>query len=180
MLPHISIKAEPIFHILGFPVTNSLLLSAVVFVCFLVMAYFYNRDFKREKKSTFFYLVTFVLRAVYNLFESVFDKDTPKFFPIVGAFFLFILLQNWFGLLPGAGSIIVKLKEGEVPLFRSNSADLNSTISLAILSVGLVQYFGIKKLGFKKYIGKFVNFNSPINFFVGILETISELSRIVS
>lgn len=184
MLPHISIKAEKIFELFGFPITNSMLLSALVFFFFLLLVFFYNLELKKTKKSKFFYFLNFIMRALYGLFDSIFGSETKRFFPLVGGFFFFILLQNWFGLLPGVGSLLIKVYEhGEseaIPLFRSNSADLNSTISLALIAFFSVQYFGIKELGFRQYLSKFFNFTNPLNFFVGILETISELSRILS
>ena len=97
---------------------------------------------------------------------------------------IFILFQNWFGLLPGVGSILIGVAEGHevhtVPLLRANNADLNATLSLGIISVLLTQIFGIKFLGFKTYIKKFINFSNPISFFTGILEIISEFSKVIS
>lgn len=184
MLPHISIKPEAILHFYGIPFTNSLLLWVIGFVFFLFLAFLYFFELKKEKKSKFFYFLTFVLRAVYGLFEPILGNDTKKLFPLIGGFFFYILIQNWFGLLPGVGSILLTVIEhGEpvaVPLLRSNSADLNSTLSLALIAFFIIQFNGIKELGFKTYMSKFINFTNPMNFFVGILETISEFSRILS
>jgi len=71
--------------------------------------------------------------------------------------------------------------EGEtfVPLFRPASADLNMTFALAIISVVVIQIVGFKSLGIG-YLKKFFNFKSPITFFVGILELISEFAKIIS
>jgi len=73
-------------------------------------------------------------------------------------------------------------KEHEIesaPLFRASTADINTTLSLAIASLFLTQLFGIKYLKFS-YFKKFINFSSPIMFFVGILELISEFAKIIS
>lgn len=67
-----------------------------------------------------------------------------------------------------------------VPLFRGPTADLNTTLALALLSVSIIQYYGIKSLGLKIHLSKFFNFSNPIYFYVGILELISEISRILS
>jgi len=102
------------------------------------------------------------------------------------------------GLLPGFGSIVVKKHEvvlekhvdtevqkktdeheARTPLFRGATADLNMTLALALTAFGLIQYFGFKELGFG-YLKKFFNFLNPINFFIGILELISEFSKILS
>jgi len=183
-MPELSIKAEPIFHIGNFAVTNSLILSTVVIICFAIIAILYSKSAKSKKKSGLYYIVNFILKAIYNLFESILKDKVLIFFPLLGSFFLFILLNNWFGLLPLVGSLLIRVEEhGKVfhfPLFRGNNADLNATLSLAVISMVLIQINGIKYLGFKGYIKKFINFSNPINFFVGVLETISEISKVIS
>ncbi len=112
------------------------------------------------------------------------DKQTRKFFPIVATIFLFVLLSNWLGLIPGVGSIgLMEVgPEGTIiiPLFRAGSADLNFTLALAIASVFAAQYFGIAALGIVKYSKKFINLKDPIKFFVGILELIGETAKLIS
>lgn len=183
-MPKISIKAEPILQIFGFTVTNSLLLSSIVFIFVLIIGIIYTKHSSASKKSGFFYFMNFMLKNVYTFFESVLKENTEYFFPLLASFFLYILFQNWFGLLPGVGSIVVEIvEEGHklsVPLFRGNNADLNATVALGLLSIILVQVFGVRFLGFGTYIKKFINLKSPIDFFVGILEIISEFSRILS
>ncbi len=66
-----------------------------------------------------------------------------------------------------------------VPILRPGTADLNTTLALAIVSVAATQVFGISALGLG-YFKKFINFSDPIMFFVGILEFISECAKIVS
>ncbi len=71
-------------------------------------------------------------------------------------------------------------KEKLTPLFRGPTADLNTTLALALIAVVAVQYYGIASLGSKMYLSKFFNFTNPIYFYVGILELISETSRVIS
>ncbi len=66
------------------------------------------------------------------------------------------------------------------PFFRSMNTDLNTPLSLAIISVIFIEIWGIMGLGFFKYGAKFVNFSSPIAFFVGFLEAIAEMARVIS
>ncbi|MEI6887102.1 MAG: F0F1 ATP synthase subunit A [bacterium] len=72
-----------------------------------------------------------------------------------------------------------------VPVFRPMTSDLNGTIAFAILSLFVTNYWGFKING-KKYLKKYLNITFPlnanniINFFVGILETILELAKILS
>ncbi len=175
-MPVISIKPETVLRVFGFSLNNTLLLSIIVLIFFTVIAIMYNRAAGAPKKSVFFYFINFLLKGIYQLFESVLKEKTDYFFPIMASFFLFIILQNWFELIPGVGSILYH----GIPLLRGNEADLNSTISLALISVVLIQVFGIKFLGFRGYISKFINFRDPISFFTGILEIISEFSKIIS
>jgi F-type H+-transporting ATPase subunit a len=124
------------------------------------------------------------VNSIYSLFYSVLGDKTNVFFPLLFTFFFYILLENWFGLLPGVGSLLIKVKEGSeevfVPLLRGNNADLNTTLALAIISVVSIQFFSIKFLGIKKYLHKFFNFSDPIMFFVGILDILSEFSKVLS
>lgn len=183
-MPEISIKPEVVFRLFDYPITNSLLLSWIVITLFFLMALKYYNDSRTAKKSGFYYFFQYIVNSIYSLFESVLAEKTKYFFPLLLAFFSYILLQNWFGLLPGVGSLMVKVEEhGEilrVPLLRGNNADLNTTFVLAIVSVVMIQVFGIKFLGFKDYIKKYINLTNPINFVLGILEIVSEFSKILS
>lgn len=67
-----------------------------------------------------------------------------------------------------------------IPFFRSPSADLNFTLALAIISVLSVQIVGVTMTGFFKYFKKFINFSGPVKFFVGILELVSEIAKLIS
>ncbi|MCX7956107.1 MAG: F0F1 ATP synthase subunit A [Patescibacteria group bacterium] len=180
----ISIKAEPIFNIGDFHLPNSLFLSFFVLIGFFIIAFYYNKIASSKKKNKFYYFINFALKGIYSFFQSALKENTKNFFPLIGAFFFFIIFNNWAGLLPGVGSILIKVYEhGELhyfPIFRGNNADLNTTLAIALISVIFVQYAGIKYLGFKNYIKKFINLTNPINFFVGILEIISEISKIIS
>ena len=69
-----------------------------------------------------------------------------------------------------------------VPYLRGSSTDLNMTLAVAIFAMISVQVWGFRALGFKGYMGKFF-FNpvkAPIDFFVGILEAIGELIKVIS
>jgi F-type H+-transporting ATPase subunit a len=66
------------------------------------------------------------------------------------------------------------------PYLRGINTDLMTPASFAIVSVLLIQWWGITSLGFFRYAGKFINFSSPIGFFVGLLETIAEFAKLIS
>ncbi|EKD86387.1 MAG: hypothetical protein ACD_37C00314G0001, partial [uncultured bacterium] len=89
----------------------------------------------------------------------------------------------WAGLLPGVGSIgLERIHGGEkefIPLFRAGSADLNTSLALALISMITIQMVGIKALGVA-YLQRFFNFKNPLYFYVGLLELISEFSKVIS
>lgn len=65
------------------------------------------------------------------------------------------------------------------PLLRGSTADLNMTFALALVSFFMIQYFGIRELRLE-FFKKFIDLSSPINFFIGILEIVSEISKVIS
>lgn len=177
----ISLAAEKIAHIGSFPITNSILTSWIATLLLIVLGILAGRDLKAVPRGIQNFFEN-VVEMLLNMVNSVMDnkEQTRKYFPLLATIFLFIITNNWLGLLPGVGTI--GLHEGNkfVPLLRSGNADLNTTLALAIIAVIAIQIFGIIAIGIIKYGSKFLNFKSPILFFVGILELISELSRLIS
>ena len=181
---HISLKSEKIFSILGFPITNSLILSFIVLLLFFLAAYYYSYLVKTKSKNKYFIIFNLVVRTTYDFFKSIFESKTNYFFPLVGSFFFFILIHNELGLFPGVGSVLIKIGQEQskhfVPILRGGTTDLNTTFALAFITVVFAQYIGVKTLGVKEYLKKFVNFSNPMAFFTAFMETISEFSRIIS
>lgn len=182
---NISLAAEPIFKIGDFSVSNSMLTGWVVTAFLIVFALLSARKITvvPGKIQNF---AEIVIDGFFSLVKSVAGENATKFFPIVATFFFFILFSNWFGLLPGVGSIgLSEIHDGKrllIPFFRSASADLNTTIALALISVFVVQFYGISEIGVSAHLGKFIKnpLKGPIDFFVGILELVLEFAKIIS
>jgi len=176
---HISLKAEPIYSVGGFPVTNSLLLSAVVLLLLGGSAIALRKRFSLIP-SKIQNILELLLEGALGIMDSVFGerKKSEKYLPIVVTIFLFVLFSNWFGLLPGVGSLTIGPEH--TPLFRAPSADLNFTLGLAIVAVIASNIFGIIALGFFKHASKFFLFKNPIAFFIGIIELVSEIAKMIS
>ena len=178
---HISIVAERIFSVFGWPVSNTMLTAWIVIILLGVFSYIATKKMQMVPSGVqnFF---EFVIEQFYDLMNGVLEDRalTTRLFPLIGTFFIFILATNWLGLLPGFGSIGFYEEGILVPFFRSTNADLNTTIALAMISVISIQVLGVMALGAKKYAGKFISFKSPITFFVGFLELISEFVKIIS
>lgn len=179
---HISIAAEPLFHIGPINVTNSLLASFITTIILSIIAIL-TSVFAKLRPSRLQAIAEEALLFILNLAESGGGKTARQFVPLGITLFFFILLSNWIGLLPGFGSIFIEtIEHGEhhvVPLFRGATADLNTTLALALVSFFSIQFFGISKTK-SSYFKKFINFSSPIDFFVGVLEIISEFAKIIS
>lgn len=105
---HISISAETITHIGGVAFTNSMLTSLIVSAIIILFALYFKLTYKPSNKPTGVHnLVEMIIESLYSLVDSVTlsEKKTQIFFPYIATFFIFICLNNWFGLLPGVGTI---------------------------------------------------------------------------
>jgi F-type H+-transporting ATPase subunit a len=73
-----------------------------------------------------------------------------KVFPTLCGFFVFILLMNWSGLLPGVGTIKYSDANGHwLDAIRPATSDLNTTLALSVISFVAWTYFVLRYAGFK-------------------------------
>ncbi len=175
------LKAEHIGTIFGYTITNSLLMTWVVMAILIVFAFAFRRKIALipgKLQTGIEWLFDGVLTYMEETLES--REQARRFFPLVMTIFLFIFVGNELAFLPGVGSVGFHAEEGFIPLLRAPGADLNFTLALAFIAFFTIEITGIVVLGFWKYAGRYINFSSPINFVVGIIELISNLGRIVS
>ncbi|KKU52520.1 MAG: ATP synthase subunit a [Parcubacteria group bacterium GW2011_GWA2_47_10] len=181
----ISIGAEKIFEVAGFPVTNTLLTSWLVVAFFIIVSQLIVRKVQLIPAGIQ-NVSEFVVEGVLGLMEGVLGSRSiaEKYFPLIATIFLFIIISNWFGILPGFGSIgFHEMREGHevfVPMFRSVASDLNVTMALAIVSVFSIQFSGIVAIGFAKHMHKYFTLKNPVQSAVGLLEFISEIAKMIS
>jgi F-type H+-transporting ATPase subunit a len=193
---HISLAGETLFHLGPLAVTNTLLTTWIVMGVIIIASKLILSSYS-PKPTRAQIVLEEIVGMLYNMFTSILGKNTRKFFPLLATIFIFIILSNWSGLLPGVGSIGIKeevavsqaerhdspeekTKAFDVPLFRAPTADLNTTFALAIIGMTMLQYWGMQMLGSVTYLTKFFTFKDPISAFVGILELISELGKVIS
>ena len=68
-----------------------------------------------------------------------------------------------------------------VPFLRSANTEVNTTLAIALVAMFMVHYWAFRALGFFGHIGKFINLKGGlIGVFVGVLEAISEVARVIS
>ncbi len=185
MAPEISLSAETVFHLGFLPVTNSVILSVVTVFFFAIFAFVFHRRLALipGKLQSF---VEIIIESILNLMESVLGRRdlALRYLPLIATIFLFVWISNWFGLLPGVGSILVAGEHGghavHFPLFRAPAADLNFTVVLAMIAVIAINALGIIAVGFKRYSRRFFHPKNPILSFAGFLELVSEFVKIIS
>lgn len=177
---HISLKAEELFRLGNFPVTNALLTSTLVVVILSLVVIVERRRFSVIPRGIQNF-AEFVIESLLGLMDTVFGdrKKSEKYFALVATIFLFVLFSNWLGLFPGIGSVVVRGTE-TIPLLRSPASDLNFTLALAVITVVAVNFLGIAAIGFMSHASKFLNFTNPIQFFIGLLEIVSEIAKMIS
>ena len=180
-----TVAAEKITEIAGFPITNTIILTSIVMLFMIGLAVAVKSKFSMVPRGLQ-NLFEWIIEQTLGLTEGIFGtrQKAEKYLPFIATIFFFVLFSNWSGLLPGVGTLgVYEVHDGEkvfIPLLRAASSDLNFTLALAIITVLAVNIFGIAAIGFWKHAHKFINFSSPIAFFVGILELISEVARMVS
>ena len=174
---HVVLRGEELWNIGGFPITNSLLMTWITMAVLIAFAALVGRSLKtvpgRLQAG-----IEWAVEGVVNYMEETLgsEKLAKRFFPLIATIFLFVFVANELAFLPGVGTILYD----HVPFLRAPSADLNFTLALAIISVVTIELTGILTLGLLKYGGKFINFSSPVDFAVGIIELISNLGRLIS
>ncbi len=202
LIQEISLFAEPVARIGKYAVTNSMLASwvaAIIIIIFSLSLRFKLKEIPRGMQNLFEMLV----EGAFSLIDQVTGdrKLSEKVFPIALPLFLFILLNNWIGLMPlGWVGQVEHTGKGFlfVPYLRGGSADVNTTIALAVMSVLAANLFGVLSIGIWKVFNKYVNIKvlssipgrikkdltvvivAPITFFVGLIEIIGEIAKMVS
>lgn len=178
---HISLAAEEVLRIGPLVFTNSLITGLIGSVIIFILFYLAGRSMAVHPKGGIAHLIESISELVLNVIEQVThsQQKAMRFFPLLMTLFIFILVQNWLGLLPGFGSITITSAHGVVPLFRGATADLNTTLGLAIISVVMTHVYAVRQLGLFSHLKKYISWN-PIYLFVGILELVAEFAKMVS
>ena len=169
-------------------ITNTLLSAWLVSI---VLVLFFVLGVRRKSlvPGRFQSLVETLVEAVLNFSSSVLGPEMArKAFPVVATIFFFVLFNAWFALLPFYQFVGFTL-DGDIKthLFRSAGTDLNMPLALGLVSLAFVEYWGLRTHGFG-YLKKFLSLGNLfrgrpsglIDVFVGFLELVSELVRVVS
>ena len=194
--PEPSLPAPVLFHIFGLPITNTILAGWITVVFLILVCWLITRRMKLvpgRLQAAFEAIVGWIYDFCRNTAGEV---NGRRFFPVVCTIFLFVAFNAWLSLVPGYGSILF----GNHELIRGANTDINTPLSMAVISFIFVAYFGLKVLGIKwlrQYFnfgpvfraiggifkGKFdfmAIFSGMIDAFVGMLELLSRFITIIS
>lgn len=182
----IHLAPDVVTHVGSLPITSTLITSWFT-VLVLVMFAMYWSGKLRLLPSRFQTVLELGIGGAFDYVKETLESENlaRRYFPVLATIFFFILAANWIGLLPGVTSIgywteghdgVQKL----TPFFYPVNTDLNVTIALSFIAMFTVEAAGIMALGAWRYGGKFINFKSFLGFFIGIVELIGEMARIIS
>ena len=180
-----------------FPITNSMMVTWIVALGVIVFAQIATRNMKAvpEGAQNFW---EWMVEGLYNFLESILGPDLVKrtfwFFTTI---FIFILFTNWFGLIPGVGTIGwgESTEHGGFdvthPLLRGGNADLNMTFAMAAIFMVLWLIWALRSVGIWGFVKEifgpkgentgFIKYAMIVVFFlVGSLEAISIAFRPIS
>lgn len=173
---------EIIYHIGRFNLTNTFIFTLIVDFLIVSSSILIARNIKLIP-GLIQNGVEMAIQTSYETVESIAGDKASRIFPYFMSFFIFILISNWLSLLPGVGTIgFFEIKDGHrelIPLLRGGTSDINTTFGLALVSVIATHIMSIRVLGIGEYLSKYFSLN-PINLFIGGLEIISEITKIIS
>jgi F-type H+-transporting ATPase subunit a len=134
----LSQKAVEIGRPFGFPITNSMVVTWIAALGLILFARIATRNMSQVPGGAQNFL-EWLVEALYGLLESIIGRHlVQRTFWFFGTIFIFILAANWFGLIPGVGTIGWGRQTShgftiEEPLFRGANADLNMTLAMALV-----------------------------------------------
>ena len=197
--PPVSPEAPTLFNVGPLPVTNAMVCTWIIAAFILVVV---RRGTKRmqETPSGVQNVVEAAVEGLEELTKGLLEPKVVRWvFPLAATFFLFIVVSNLLGLLPGVGSIgwghpsgaPFGIEHADRPLFRPPTADANTTVAMAGIFFLMNLFWALRyngPLGLVKHIfgvkggmtGWIVLPLSLIFLFIGCIEVISILIRPVA
>lgn len=187
-----TLAPDALFHVGNLVITNTMINAWLAIIIFLVVGVIVTRKV-RLRPSRWQLTFETIIETLWGYFDQVTGDraKTERFFPLVGSVFFFILVSNWLGLLPGTGS----LTYGHTMVLRPANTDLNLTLVMALVSVIGSHVMAFGAIGVFTHLGKFIQiknlfksifkgpmalFQAIIEFAVGLLEMVSEASKVLS
>lgn len=176
--------------------SNSVFVSAIVSILIIWFARMATRNMSivPGPSQNFFEAL---INALYEMLEGIVGTHMiARVFPLLSTLFIFIIVSNWFGLLPGVGSIgwghfSAHGFDVSAPILRPATADLNMTLAMSAIFMVFWLYWSLTEVGIKNFLTHIFGVKGgltgimalvlvPIFLFVGVIEVISMAFRPVS
>jgi len=149
-------------------ITGSIIMSWIVMAVVIIPLTIIARRLK-EIPTGVQNVIEFAIESLSSFAIGIGGPGAKKFITFFLACFLFIVVSNWSGLIPGVG---------RVHEFRAPTSDVNVTIGLALVAFVYFHYQGMRALGIGGYFGKFFTLKGgPVGLFVGVLEFLLEFVK---
>lgn len=180
--PTVHVAPKVVFQSAGFAITNSILYGWICVIIITALLIWVARRVTVKPQGGIIQVIEAGVDFISNLVENAFDDKNVarKYVPFFVTLFFFILLNNWLGLLPFVGE---GFRQGESPLLRPFTGDLNGTLAVGVVTMIVVYAASIREAGgILKYLRHFF-IGSPFNplyFIIGILEMFTDLTRVLS
>lgn len=145
----VSPTATDLFTIAGFPISNSILTTWIL-AAFIIIGVRLAVGTPKLIPGKGQAVVEGMAQGLRDALEPIVGKQMiGKTFPLLCGFFVFILLMNWSGLLPGVGTIKYSHDGHWLEAIRPANSDLNTTLALSIISFLAWTYFVLRYAGLK-------------------------------
>ncbi len=178
------LAAEKLFNLGPLVITNSMVLGLISAAFVLILFGLAARASQLWPKGRLAFYIESLIDLLFGLMVDSFGdrKKAQRHFPLLITLFVFILVSNLTGLLPGIQTLTLNVHGSPTAFFRAWTTDLNSTLAMAILSLGTVHIYAIKDIGALGYVRHFFsgNLKNPINIFIGLNELFGEVLRLVT
>ena len=148
----LSAKPVEIARPFNFPITNSMLVSWLVAIGLIVFAQFATRKMKQVPTGAQNFM-EWLVEALYKFLVGIIGPHlAERTFWFFATIFIFVLASNWFGLIPGVGSLGWghQTDHGfriDQPLLRGANADVNMTLAMALVFFAAWVVWALREVG---------------------------------
>ena len=153
-------------------ISNGMITSAVITVLLCVISVIAGRRLQTIP-SGFQNFAEWAIEGLFGFFEGIMgSKACRRYFPLVATLFIYILLANYSGLLPGSGHI-----KG----LAAPTGSINCTMAMAIIVFVAIQIIGIREhhgLRYYKHLLKPFAFLLPLMALEEIVRPVSLTLRL--
>jgi F-type H+-transporting ATPase subunit a len=188
----LSIQPDIVFSIGGFGIANSTLMIFIIMLGFFFLGRYMIRTFSLIP-GKFQVMMELLYTGVMDLVIQITNNENHarKIFPVIGTILVYFALANVIAIIPG----LTDITYNGVAVLRTPTSDFNTAFGVSLATVLILNMVSIREWGILGYLGKFFNFKGiylgfkkglldgfigMVEFFVGVLDIIGELAKIIS